>query len=184
MPFEFQKLSIPDVLLITPKVFNDRRGFFLETYKKSEFVINGVSDNFIQDNFSHSTRGTLRGLHYQIHPKAQAKLVMVFKGEVFDVAVDIRQGSPTFGQWVSVVLSEKKFQMLYIPVGFAHGFCVLSKEADFIYKVTEEYAPAYERGISWNDPSIGIECLISSPILSPKDIELPLLREAEYNFVY
>lgn len=184
MPFTFKRLSIPDIILIEPKTFKDERGFFMETYKKSDFVENGISDEFVQDNYSHSVKGILRGLHYQKHPKAQGKLVMVQKGEVFDVAVDIRKGSPTYGQWVSVVLSDKKFQIFYIPVGFAHGFCVLSEETDFVYKVTDEYAPEFDRGILWNDLDIGIEWPISEPILSSKDVLLPPLKKADINFVY
>ncbi|MCI0494987.1 dTDP-4-dehydrorhamnose 3,5-epimerase, partial [candidate division KSB1 bacterium] len=155
MPFKFQRLKIPDVILIEPKVHTDSRGFFLETYKRSEFINNGILEKFVQDNFSHSSRGTLRGLHFQKPPKAQAKLVMVLQGEVFDVAVDIRKNSPTYSQWVGLTLSDKKAQMLYIPVGFAHGFCVLSDQADFIYKVSDEYSPELDSGIRWNDPDIG-----------------------------
>lgn len=178
MPFRFQRLEIPDVILITPKVYSDPRGFFVETYKKSEFFENDITEEFVQDNWSHSGRGTLRGLHFQQQPKAQAKLVMVLKGEVFDVAVDIRNGSPTFGQWVGLTLTEKKAQMLYIPAGFAHGFCVLSDEADFVYKVSDEYSRKLDSGIRWNDPDIGIDWPISDPLLSEKDLALPLLKDA------
>jgi dTDP-4-dehydrorhamnose 3,5-epimerase len=184
MPFRFQNLDIPDVILIEPRTFEDPRGFFLETYKKSDFAAHGIAGEFVQSNFSHSTRGTLRGLHYQKHPRAQAKLVMALRGEVFDVAVDIRQGSPTYGQWTGAVLSDRNFHMLYIPVGFAHGFCVLSQEADFLYLVTDEYAPECERGILWNDPTIGIEWPISEPVLSTRDAQLPLLQDADLDFVY
>ena len=184
MPFIFQRLNIPEVMLIEPKIYKDERGFFMETFKKSEFAANGILDEFIQDNLSHSTKGILRGLHYQKNPAAQAKLVMVLKGEVFDVAVDIRKGSPTYGKWVALTLSDKKFQMLYIPKGFAHGFCVLSEETDFVYKVTSEYAPECDRGVLWNDPNIGVEWPISQPILSAKDIKLPLLKDADINFNY
>ncbi|MGD1996606.1 MAG: dTDP-4-dehydrorhamnose 3,5-epimerase [Anaerolineae bacterium] len=184
MPFRFQRLSIPDVILIEPKIFRDQRGFFMETYKRSEFAANGIPDEFVQDNHSHSVHGVLRGLHYQRPPKAQGKLVMAVKGRVFDVAVDIRRGSPTYGQWVSAILSETNLHMLYIPVGFAHGFCVLSEEADFVYKVTAEYAPELDRGILWKDPVIGIEWPLSEPTLSPKDAQLPTLQEAEVDFVY
>ncbi len=184
MPFQFTRLDIPDVLLIEPRTFKDQRGFFMETYKKSEFAANGISSEIIQSNYSHSTRGTLRGLHYQKHPQAQGKLVMALRGEVFDVAVDIRKGSPTYGQWVGTVLSDENFHMLYVPVGFAHGFCVLSDEADFVYQVTAEYAPELERGIVWNDPTIGIQWPIPEPMLSPQDAQLPLLQEADIDFVY
>jgi len=182
MPFLFQRLEIPDVILIEPKVFSDPRGFFMETYKRSEFVANGIHELFVQDNWSHSCRGTLRGLHFQRPPKAQAKLVMVMKGEVFDVAVDIRKNSPTFGRWVGMYLSDKKAQMLYIPKGFAHGFCVLSDEADFIYKVSDEYCRELDGGIRWNDPTIGIPWPIAEPLLSVKDTQLPLLHDVNWDF--
>jgi dTDP-4-dehydrorhamnose 3,5-epimerase len=184
MPFQFHGLQIPDVILIEARHFADDRGFFLETYKQSAFSANGIPDRFVQDNLSRSKRGVLRGLHYQIHPTAQGKLVRVIRGEVFDVAVDIRRGSPTFGRWVGTRLSGEGFQMLYVPVGFAHGFCVLSEQADLGYKVTAEYARAQERGIVWNDPDIGIEWPIAEPILSAKDAQLPRLRDADMNFAY
>ncbi len=184
MPFRFEKLDIPDIVLIELSKFGDQRGFFMETYKNSDFIANGINEQFVQDNYSRSAKGVLRGLHYQKQPNAQGKLVMVYKGEVFDVAVDIRKGSPTFGNWVSITLSEKKAQMLYIPKGFAHGFCVVSDSADFIYKVTDEYSPENERGIIWNDPSIGIDWPAIQTQLSSKDKQLPLLKDADYNFVY
>ena len=184
MPFKFQRLDMPDVILIEPTVFVDKRGFFMESYKYSEFAKFGIKEKFVQDNHSRSTRGVLRGLHYQKAPKAQAKLVRVTRGEVFDVAVDIRRGSPTYGRWVGVLLSEENKKMLYVPVGFAHGFCVLSEEAEVLYKTTEEYAPEYERGIIWNDPDIGIKWPIEEPILSPKDAALPRLKDADNDFQY
>jgi len=184
MPFKFQRLDMPDVILIEPTVFVDKRGFFMESYKYSEFAKFGIKEKFVQDNHSRSTRGVLRGLHYQKNPKAQAKLVRVTRGEVFDVAVDIRRGSPTYGRWVGVLLSEENKKMLYVPVGFAHGFCVLSEEAEVLYKTTEEYAPEYERGIIWNDPDIGIKWPIEEPILSPKDAALPRLKDADNDFQY
>ena len=182
MPFQFERLEIPDVILITAKHFVDDRGFFLETYKQAEFAENGIPWTFVQDNRSHSVGGVLRGLHYQMHPKAQGKLVMALTGEVFDVAVDIRQGSPTYGRWVGTTLSADRFNMLYVPAGFAHGFCVLSERADFIYKVTDVYAGDLERGIRWDDPQIGIDWPVAEPILSARDAELPLLGDAENNF--
>ena len=178
MPFQFQRLEIPGVVLIESQRFEDDRGFFLETYQMSEFSANGISQAFVQDNYSHSVRGVLRGLHYQKHPKAQGKLVMAPKGQIFDVAVDIREGSTTYGEWVGATLSADNHRMLYIPPGFAHGFCVLSEEADVVYKVTEEYAPELDRGIIWNDPDIGIQWPITEPILSPKDARLPFLKQA------
>ena len=184
MPFRFQRLDIPDVILIEPRTFEDQRGFFMETYKRSDFAANGITGEFVQSNYSHSVRGTLRGLHCQKPPRAQGKLVMALRGEVFDVAVDIRQGSPTYGQWVSTILSDENFHMLYIPVGFVHGFCVLSEEADFVYLVTAEYAPELDSGILWNDPAIGIQWPIAEPMLSSKDAQLPLLQDADVVFVY
>jgi dTDP-4-dehydrorhamnose 3,5-epimerase len=178
MPFTFQPLAIPDLILIEARHFQDERGFFLETFKRSAFAAHGIDLPFVQDNYSRSVRGVLRGLHFQKPPCAQGKLVQVIRGEVFDVAVDIRRGSPTYGQWAGMRLSGDRFQLLYIPVGFAHGFCVLSAEADFVYKVTAEYAPELDAGIVWNDPEIGVEWPISDPIVSPKDAALPRLREA------
>jgi len=184
MPFQFRRLAIEDVILIEPKIFTDDRGFFLETYKKSEFKEYGITKEFVQDNHSHSARGVLRGLHYQKNPSAQGKLVRVFKGEIFDVAVDIRRGSPTYGKWVGEILSEDNSRMLYIPPGFAHGFCVLSNEADIVYKVTAEYDPECDRGIIWNDPQLNVQWRIADPILSKKDASLPLLNDADNNFTF
>jgi len=184
MPFEFKRLGIPEVILITPRVFNDERGFFKELYKVSDFSSFGIRKIFIQDNLSFSKYGVLRGLHYQIEPKAQGKLVSCLKGIVFDVAVDIRRGSPTYGKWVGIELSAKNHQMLYIPPGFAHGFVVLSDEALVLYKCTQEYAPEAEAGIIWNDPAISIRWPIQNPLLSPRDKKWPTLNEANNNFVY
>jgi dTDP-4-dehydrorhamnose 3,5-epimerase len=184
MPFQVRRLSIPDVLLIEPRVFRDARGLFMETYKQSELAAHGITCGFVQDNFSRSVRGVLRGLHYQKPPKAQAKLVMVLRGEVYDVAVDIRQGSPTYGRWVGVWLTDRTPQMLFIPEGFAHGFCVVSEQADFGYKVSAEYAPELDAGILWSDPQLAIEWPVQKPLLSPKDLRLPPLAEAGTDFVY
>ena len=184
MPFTFKKLDIPEVILIEPKIFHDERGFFSETYKESIFHKNGINVKFVQDNFSYSTKNVLRGLHFQKAPKAQAKLVMVIKGEVLDVAVDIREKSPTYGKWVGVILSENNHNSLYIPEGFAHGFCVLSEEADVFYKVTQEYSPKDERGIIWNDPEIDITWPIDKPILQEKDSVLPILKNADNDFIF
>ncbi len=166
------RLSIPDVVLIEPKVFGDARGFFLESFNQRAFTEATGSDTpFVQDNHSRSSRGVLRGLHYQIqHP--QGKLVRVVAGAVFDVAVDIRRSSPTFGRWVGVELSAENHRQLWVPPGFAHGFLVLSETADFLYKTTDYYAPEHERCIAWNDPQIGIEWPLqegSVPVLSAKD---------------
>lgn len=170
MPFEFIPLKIKDVILVKPKVFGDNRGYFMETYKKSEFIANGIDVEFNQDNQSKSVRGVLRGLHYQKAPYGQAKLVRCARGRVFDVAVDIRENSETFGQYVKVELSEDNKHMLFIPDGFAHGFVVLSDEAELIYKAGGEYAPQADRGILWCDKDINIDWGIDfEPILSEKD---------------
>lgn len=180
MSFEFVKLAIEDVILIKPKVFGDNRGFFMESYKKSEFAENGINVDFCQDNHSKSTKGVLRGLHYQLPPKMQGKLVRCPKGKIFDVAVDIRKGSKTFGKWIGEILSEDNFHMLYIPEGFAHGFVVLSETAELLYKTTNEYSPENDRGILWNDPDININWgLDFEPILSEKDKNQPLLKNVK-----
>jgi dTDP-4-dehydrorhamnose 3,5-epimerase len=180
--FQFQRLEIPDVILIEAQQFEDNRGFFAETYKLSEFAAWGLSTAFVQDNLSHSTRGVLRGLHYQKHPRAQGKLVTVLSGRIFDVAVDIRRASATYGRWVGMELSGENCRMLYVPPGFAHGFCVLSETADVVYKVTDEYAHEFDRGIVWNDPDIEVRWPVSEPLLSLKDAQLPLLKDADNNF--
>ena len=184
MGFIFKKLSIPEVILVETQSFSDDRGFFLESFKDSEFSTNGINTKFVQDNFSHSTLGVLRGLHYQKNLKAQAKFVTALRGEIFDVAVDIRKNSPTFGQWVGEILSDENHKSLYIPEGFAHGFCVLSENADVFYKVNNEYSPENERGIVWNDPQINIKWPIHVPILHDKDSVLPLLQNADIDFIY
>ena len=157
MPFEFEKQKIEDVILVKPKVFGDNRGFFMETYKKSDFFENGITVEFNQDNHSRSRKGVLRGLHYQEAPYGQAKLVRCARGRIYDVAVDIRKGSKTFGQYVKVELTEDNKHMLFIPEGFAHGFLVLSDIAEFCYKCTDFYHPGDEGGMAWNDPQIGIQ---------------------------
>ena len=176
-----QKTAIPDVLIIEPKVFTDERGFFMETFQARKFAEHGLPQQFVQDNHSGSKRGTLRGLHYQIK-QAQGKLVRVVVGEVFDVAVDLRKSSPTFGQWAGTQLTAESKTQLWIPAGFAHGFYVLSKWAEVIYKVTDFYASEWERTLLWNDPEIGIEWPLldgMSPILSTKDAQGKPLRDAE-----
>lgn len=184
MPFTFIQTSIPGVVIIEPKVLPDERGFFMETYKKTDYEKAGIKDYFVQENHSRSSRGTLRGLHYQKDPKAQGKLVRALKGEIFDVAVDIRQGSPTYGKYVSADLSEENRCILYVPAGFAHGFCVVSPEAEVTYLTTEVYAPEQDRGIIWNDPDIGIKWPINNPVLSPKDLKHPNLKNADNNYSY
>ena len=168
--------AIPGVLLVRPKVFRDDRGFFLESYQREKFARLGITDNFVQDNHSRSRSGTLRGLHYQLrHP--QAKLCRVVLGEVLDVAVDVRRGSPTFGKWVSAVLSAENQQQIYIPPGFAHGFAVLSETAEFLYKCSDFYYAEDEHGVLWNDPELKIEWRVSDPRLSEKDKQFrPLSR--------
>jgi dTDP-4-dehydrorhamnose 3,5-epimerase len=160
--------KLPGVLIFEPKVFGDSRGFFMETWNKQRYEEAGITGNFVQDNLSYSSYGVLRGLHFQ-NPNAQGKLVYVIEGEVFDVAVDIRVGSPKFGQWVGVTLSSENKRQFYVPEGFAHGFCVTSETALFAYKCTDIYNPSAEGGILWNDPDIGIEWPIVNPILSDKD---------------
>ena len=178
MPFEFIKQNIEDVILIKPKIFKDERGFFMESYKKSDFVKNGINTDFNQDNHSKSQAKVLRGLHYQIKPYQQAKLVRCTKGKIYDVAVDIRPQSKTFGEYIKVELSEENKHMLYIPEGFAHGFVVLSKEAELLYKTSGEYNPQADRGLIWNDKDINIDWEIDfQPILSDKDLNQPKLNE-------
>jgi dTDP-4-dehydrorhamnose 3,5-epimerase len=177
MTFEFERLAIPEVILIKPKVFEDERGFFMETYKKDEFAKAGITGEFIQDNHSKSTYSVLRGLHYQLEPYAQAKLVRCIQGEIFDVAVDLRKNESTFGQYVTVTLSEKNKYQLYIPRYCAHGFLVLSETADVMYKADNVYAPDYERGLLWNDPEVNIRWPNKEPVLSSKDQQLPTLKE-------
>jgi dTDP-4-dehydrorhamnose 3,5-epimerase len=174
-------LAIPDVLLIEPQVFGDDRGFFFESFNQNQFEeATGLKINFVQDNHSKSLKGVLRGLHYQLPPKSQGKLVRVIQGEVFDVAVDLRQSSPTFGKWVSEVLSADNKKQLWIPEGFAHGFLTLSDTAVFLYKTTEYYAPAFERCILWDDPTLAIDWKLSdAPNLSSKDRVGKFLFDAE-----
>lgn len=163
-----EETSIAGLLIIHPEVFGDQRGFFMETYSQPKLLALGITSNFVQDNHSRSTRGTLRGLHFQSSP-GQTKLVRCIRGVVWDVAVDIRPGSPTFGQWHAVELTEDNHAMFLIPAGFAHGFCVLSESADFVYKVSSIYNPETECGIAWDDPAIGIKWPIASPLLSDRD---------------
>ena len=166
------------VVVIEPKVFGDNRGFFLETYKDDAFKEVGVLDKFVQDNHSRSQKGVLRGLHYQL-VQPQGKLVRVTRGRVFDVAVDVRRGSPTFGQWYGAMLDDETHRMMYVPPGFAHGFCVISDVADFIYKCTDYYHPQSEQGIAWNDPDIGIRWPIQKCTLSDKDKQNPKLSDQD-----
>lgn len=177
MPFELEETKIADVLLIKPKVFEDKRGFFMETYVEEDFKRVGITGNFIQDNHSKSEKAVLRGLHFQREPYAQAKLVRCINGKIYDVAVDLRENSETFGKNVSVTLSEDNKHQLYVPGGFAHGFLVLSEEADVAYKVDNDYAPDYEGGLIWNDPQVDIDWPIENPVLSKKDKKWPTLED-------
>jgi len=177
MPFKFKELEIRGLILVEPKIFSDDRGFFMETYKESEFRENGIKEEFIQDNFSKSAKGVVRGLHFQIDPKAQGKLVQVVYGKVWDVAVDLREDSPTYLKWVGLELNDTERKMFYIPPGFAHGFAALSDEVLFQYKCTNEYSMILERGIRWDDPDIGITWPVKNPLVSDKDNELPFVKE-------
>jgi len=168
--------ALPDVFLIEPKVIGDQRGFFLESYHREKYAALGIHDEFVQDNHSQSVRGTLRGLHYQLE-HAQAKLCRVVQGEVLDVAVDIRRGSPTFGRWMSAVLSAENKRLIYVPQGFAHGFAVLSETAEFLYKCSDFYYAEHEYGVLWNDPQLNINWNVANPILSAKDQKYPTLAQ-------
>ncbi len=170
------KTSLEEVLIIEPAVFEDARGYFMETYHRQRYRASGIRSDFLQDNVSRSVRGTLRGLHYQ-HPHPQAKLVQVLQGSIFDVAVDIRRGSPGFGQWAGTELSDANRRQMFIPEGFAHGFCVLSAFALFSYKCSDLYAPECEGGILWSDPAIHIDWPVENPILSEKDKAYPRLAD-------
>ena len=173
---EFRRLDIPEVILVEPNVIHDARGFFLETYHRDKYAAGGIPETFVQDNQSFSRKGVLRGLHAQLrHP--QGKLVRAIIGEIFDVAVDIRPDSPTFGRWVGAVLSEENAHQLYVPPGFAHGFCVLSDVAHVQYKCTDVYQPGDEIGVVWNDPEIGIDWPVGDPVLNDKDRNAPRLAE-------
>jgi dTDP-4-dehydrorhamnose 3,5-epimerase len=175
----FTPTILPDVILIESQVFEDERGFFFESYQKQRFEAAGIGYDFVQDNHSRSRQGVLRGLHYQIR-QAQGKLVRVISGEIFDVAVDLRRSSPTFGQWMGISLSAHNKRQLWVPPGFAHGFYVVSEWAEFFYKVTDYYAPQWERTLMWNDPTVNVQWPVSGePIVSPKDANGLILQQAE-----
>jgi dTDP-4-dehydrorhamnose 3,5-epimerase len=180
MPFTVTPTAIPEVLVLTPKVFGDARGFFFESFNARDFrEVTGLQVDFVQDNHSKSAKGVLRGLHYQVQ-NPQGKLVRVVQGEVFDVAVDLRKSSPTFGQWVGEVLSSENNKQLWVPPGFAHGFVVLSESAEFLYKTTDYWYPAHERSLLWNDPTVGVEWPIDfDPQLAAKDAIGKNLADAE-----
>jgi dTDP-4-dehydrorhamnose 3,5-epimerase len=173
---QITQTKLPGVLVIEPRFFPDGRGFFFETYSHKRYSQQGVSNEFVQDNLSYSIKGTLRGLHYQ-YPHSQAKLVQVLAGEALDVAVDIRNGSPTFGQWVGVLLSSDNKKQLFIPKGFAHGFCVMSDSVLFTYKCDDDYSPDCEKGILWSDPDLGIDWPVKTPLLSDKDSNYQILKD-------
>lgn len=180
MPFEFTRDTIlPDVAIVAPRVFSDERGWFMEAFKQSEFAAAGLPPTFVQDNHSASQRGVVRGLHYQLPPSPQGKLVRCLRGEVFDVAVDVRSGSPTFARWTGHVLSDANRRMLYVPPGFAHGFCALSELAEVHYKTTAEWAPGLERAIRFDDPALAIAWPLRELRASPKDASSPPLAAAE-----
>lgn len=177
------KTKLEDVIIIEPAVFGDHRGYFMESYNKNVFSEQGIEYDFVQDNQSLSVEtGVIRGLHYQLAPKAQTKLVRALTGAIYDVAVDIRKGSPTYGQWVGAILSEDNKRHLLVPKGFAHGFCTLVPNTIVAYKVDEYYSPEHDRGILWNDPAIGVDWPTSKAVLSEKDQKHPLLKDAENNF--
>ena len=178
MPVRFETTELEGVTLCIPDVYRDERGFFTETYHAARYMEGGVRAVFVQDNRSSSGKGVLRGLHYQLH-KPQSKLVYCVRGATFDVAVDIRRGSPTFGKWVGAELSETNGHQLFIPGGFAHGFCVLTEVAEIVYKCSEFYDPRDGRGVRWDDPALGVVWPVSEPLLSGKDAQLPFLSEAE-----
>jgi len=177
VPSTFKRLEIDGLILVEPRSFHDERGFFLESFKESEFAAAGINERFVQDNHSLSVENVIRGLHYQREPRAQGKLVRVIKGRVWDVAVDIRPGSASYGKWLGVELSEENHLMLYIPPGFAHGFASLSDEVHLLYKCTREYDPALDAGIRWDDPDLAVKWPVKNPLLSPKDRILPLLKD-------
>lgn len=183
---EVKKTHIQGLLVIEPDVFGDSRGYFMETYRQSRYAELGINCNFVQHNESSSNKGVIRGLHYQLEPFAQSKLVRVIQGQVFDVALDLRNGSPTFGKWFGVVLTEKNKKQFFIPKGFAHGFSVLQNNTIFEYKCDEIYNPESERGIMFNDPNLNIDWMIKQEdaIISEKDKSNPLFKNAEYNFKF
>lgn len=183
MAYTFTPYQLPGLLLIEGKTFPDERGYFMESYLVSDFEKAGLPP-MVQDNVSHSRRGVLRGMHYQKHPAAIGKLIRCVRGRIYDVAVDIRKGSPTFGRWAAVELAEGANRMLWVPPGFAHGFYTLSEEADVLYKVTGYYSPENDRGLSWNDPAVGIEWPQTEVLLAPKDAKHPPLSQADNNFAW
>ena len=186
MPFAFRPLQdLPDVVVIEPKAFGDDRGWFMETYKQSDFAANGIRYAFSQDNHSRSAvKHVIRGLHYQKDPTAQGKLVRCILGAIYDVAVDIRRGSPTYGRWAAVEINAENKKLLWVPPGFAHGFCTLTDVSEVAYKTTAEYSAPDDRGILWNDAALGVKWPTTNPVLSAKDAHAPMLADADNNFTY
>jgi len=182
MAFTFEPLKIRDVVVVRPERHLDDRGFFKEVYREDAFAEAGITARFVQDNVTLSVHGVLRGLHYQLPPAAQGKLVGVVRGRIFDVAVDLRVGGPTYGKWVSRILDVDRGELLWVPPGFAHGYCVLSETADVMYKVTAPYRPELSRGLRWNDPALGIQWPVADPILSDADQRQPTLARCENTF--
>ncbi|MDP3996939.1 MAG: dTDP-4-dehydrorhamnose 3,5-epimerase [Candidatus Andersenbacteria bacterium] len=183
MSFEFKQLEISGVVSVRPKLYPDERGLFAEMYRKKEFSDNGIEMGFVQVNHSASKHGVLRGLHYQLEPKTQGKLITAITGEIFDVAVDLRKSSDSFGRWVGKKLEARTKELLYIPPGFAHGFVVLADKAEVIYYCTDYYSPDHERGVRWNDAKLNIEWPVENPVVSERDANFPDFDKGEYNFV-
>ena len=183
MAFEFEPLSIPDVIAVRPTRHRDARGYFSEVYRSEPFRTAGIDADFVQDNLTRSSRGVLRGLHYQLPPSAQGKLIGVVRGTIFDVAVDLRRGAETFGRWAGRTLDGETGEMLWIPPGFAHGYCILSDQADVLYKVTATYAPELNRGLRWDDATVGVEWPIEDPVLSDADRVQPSFADCDNPFV-
>ena len=179
MPFTFTTLDLDGLVLAKPRVFPDERGFFLESYKRSEFRRAGIVDDFVQDNHSLSKKNVIRGLHFQLDPKPQGKLVRVVRGRAWDVAVDLRKGSPTYRRWIGLELSDENNAILFIPPGFAHGFAALTDDVHLLYKSSAEYDPALDTGVRWDDPDIGVAWPVTHPIVSDKDAQLPFLKEIQ-----
>lgn len=185
MPFEFTPTALPEVIHVKPRVFGDARGWFAETYKRSDYEAHAILGDFRQDNHSFSAPlGVLRGLHFQVPPHEQGKLVRCIRGRIFDVAVDIRRGSPAYGRWVGVELSAKQQDQLWVPAGFAHGFVTREPDCEVAYKTTNEYAPTHERTIRWDDPALGIDWGTTTPVLHPRDASAPTLAELDNPFTY
>jgi dTDP-4-dehydrorhamnose 3,5-epimerase len=176
---EAHNLNLQGLILIKPKVFKDQRGFFLETFQQSIYEKLGIPGSFVQDNHSYSQQGCIRGMHFQSFP-GQAKLIRVAVGKIYDVAVDIRPHSPTYGQWEAIILDDESHHQLFIPIGFAHGFCVLTQEAHVLYKVSTPYHPQFEKGFRWNDPMVNIKWPVEHPIISERDQQAPFLHEIRH----